>query len=209
MKTRRFLAALLLLLMLFSLSACGAPDDKTNGDGFAGDEDYQFFISNFDAICADPGAYYDDYDEFYGLLLMMQSNGDIPYVDKLVAEGEVTEPFTLLINGMTFSNKEAAELTVYTAAYVLFTKVEGHDAVWVGYRFTEVCAALGIETLPDSIKLTASDGFVQNFDTKNIDDNTMIAITRDGRAEDGPYFAPCSMLINANYTKYLTEIEIP
>ncbi|NLW78948.1 MAG: hypothetical protein GXY32_06010 [Ruminococcaceae bacterium] len=171
------------------------------------DEDYDFFVENFEAICADIPAYYDSYDDFYGLLLEMQGRGDIPYQDKLVAEGEVTDTFTLEIDGKAFTNAEAAELTVYTASYVLYTKVEGHDAVWVGYRFTEVCEQLGIE-MPQSVKLTADDGFVQTFDAKNIDDNTMIAITRDGSAADGPYFAPCTMLVNANYTKYLVGIEV-
>lgn len=213
MKYPRLLKLFVTTLMLLSLVACGAtPPPSTPPTSGAistatDDEDYRFFVDNFGAITDDVGAYYDNYDDFYGLLLEMQARGDIPYEDKLVAEGDVTVPFSVEIDGKVFSNAEAEALTVYTASYRLFTKVEGHDAVWVGYRFTDVCDALGIE-LPESIRLNAEDGFSQSFDTKNIDDNTMLALSRDGNSDDAPYFAPCSMLINANYTKYLAAIEL-
>lgn len=149
-----------------------------------------------------------DYAAFYAFLLQQQAEGKIPYEDKLVPEGRVVEPFSLAIDGKTFDNAAAEPLTVYTATFELYTKVEGHLNSWVGYRLSDVFALLDVKP-GASIRLHASDGFSQVFDTKNIDDNTMIAITKDGDPKDGPYLAPCSFLISANYTKYLTEITLP
>lgn len=221
MKMRRLFCSALAAILLLCLAACSVGQTPQSGAaaGTASsavasvavegtvDEEYQAFVDNFSAIIQDVGAAYPSYDDFYGLLLEAQARGDIPYVDRLVAGGEVSEPFSLTIGGKAFTNAEAEGLTVYTASYHLFTKVEGHDVVWVGYRFTEVCERLGIE-LHETIRLTADDGYSQPFDVKNIDDNTMIALSRDGSSADAPYFAPCSMLVNANYTKYLTEIEV-
>lgn len=213
MKTRWLPSVLLCAALFFSLVGCGAqpqqsaPVSASASSAGEVDDEYRYFVDNFAAICEDVGAYYDNYDDFYGLLLEIQSRGEIPYEDKLVEGGEVAEPFSLVIGGKPFTNAEAEALTVYTASYHLFTKVEGHDVVWVGYRFTDVCELLGIQ-LGETVRLTADDGYSQPFDTKNIDDNTMIAIARDGDSSDAPYFAPCSMLVNANYTKYLVQIDV-
>lgn len=193
-------------VLLFLLVACGGNQDTskiTEPDGFSVSTDSLDGDSSAE-IPPDPE---DDYTAFYEYLLGKQSLGEMPYEDKLIAEGEVVDEFSLMIGKKIFDNAVAADLTVYTAAFELFTKVEGHSNSWIGYRFTEVCDILGIE-LKESIKLYATDGFSQVFDVKNIDDNTMIAITKDGDPADGPYFAPCSYLISANYTKYLSEIDI-
>lgn len=150
---------------------------------------------------------HEDYGAFYEYLLQQQSEGSTPYEDKLLATGQVSDAFSIVINGKPFTNKEAETLTVYTATFQLYTKVEGHLYSWVGYRFTEVCDLLGL-ALEDSIRLIATDGYKQIVDVKNIDHNTMLAITKDGDPSEGPYFAPCTYLISANYTKYLAEIEI-
>lgn len=147
----------------------------------------------------------EDYTAYYEYLQQRQSEGKMPYEDKLVAKGEVTAPFSIIIGGKIFDNETASALTVYTAEFETYTKVEPHLNSWVGYRFSEVCELLELEP-GDTIKLCATDGYSQAFDLKNTDGNTMIAITKDGDHTDGPYFAPCTYLISANYTKYLSEI---
>ena len=199
---KRILAFLMVMLLL-ALAACApAPTGDTVQDAQQGETET---LEN--PIAETPPNPEEDYTAFYEYLLAIQSAGKIPFKDKLEAKGEVSGEFSLTIGGKTFDNAAAAELTVYTAEFELFTKVEGHDTAWVGYRFTEVCELLGLE-LDESVKLHATDGFSQVFDVKNIDDNTMIAIIKDGEAADGPYFAPCTFLISANYTKFLSAIDI-
>ncbi|MBQ9992913.1 MAG: hypothetical protein IJP33_05760, partial [Firmicutes bacterium] len=173
---KKLLPLICVLLLMFALTACGdegfantAADNKTTTATTVVPEGE---LAPLGERAPGEGRPLRDY--------CLEEGGEIP------ADYE----FTMEIMGKSFTQKDAANLKLHKAVIGVETSVELHEYTWVGYRLQDVLDYLDVEIKGDFI-VEATDGYGITFTQAEIDDNIMIAITRNGKAVDAPYYAPC------------------
>lgn len=128
-------------------------------------------------------------------------------------EGKVdVPPFTIIIDGETYSDSSFADLQVYECTATSTNRYGTEETyVYTGYKLNDVLSAAG-ESSENGITTVGSDGYEVDLDAKETSDpTTLLAFWRDGKtsAEDGTVFVvPCKSDFSPDYAKDVTEILV-
>lgn len=128
-------------------------------------------------------------------------------------EGDVdVPPFTIVIDGETYTNATFKDLQVYECTATSTNRYGTEETyVYTGYKLDDVLNAAG-ETSEKGVTTVGSDGYEVDLDAKETSDSTtLVAFWRDGKpsAEDGTVFVvPCKSDFSPDYAKDVTEILV-
>lgn len=128
-------------------------------------------------------------------------------------EGKVdVPPFTIVIDGETYSESSFADLQVYECKSTSTNRYGTEESyVYTGYCLNDVLNAAG-ETSANGVTTVGSDGYEVDLDAKEASDSTtLVAFWRDGKvsSEDGTVFiVPCKSDFSPDYAKDVTEIIV-
>ena len=128
-------------------------------------------------------------------------------------EGDVdVPPFTIVIDGETYTNATFKDLQVYECTATSTNRYGTEETyVYTGYKLDDVLNAAG-ETSEKGVTTMGSDGYEVDLDAKETSDSTtLVAFWRDGKpsAEDGTVFVvPCKSDFSPDYAKDVTEILV-
>lgn len=202
-KFARIATVMLLFMLLFAFAACGEAEqgnavtiaDKTSAAALKSE-------------AAKSTAVYDE-NNLPPLSERAPGEGRPRREYLLVEGGEVKEipEFSIDIFGKTFTDKDAASLQLYTANVQMETSVQLHDLVWIGYRLRDVLEYLDL-TLDKPFTVEAIDGYSIPFNVEEYDDNVLIAVSRNGKSGDAPYYAPCSDWAASGYINQVCVIRV-
>ncbi len=128
-------------------------------------------------------------------------------------EGKVeVPPFTIVIDGETYTNESFKDLQVYECTATSTNRYGTEETyVYTGYKLYDVLNAAG-ENSENGVTTVGSDGYEVDLDAKETSDpTTLVAFWRDGKpsAEDGTVFVvPCKSDFSPDYAKDVTEILV-
>ena len=128
-------------------------------------------------------------------------------------EGKVdVPPFTIIIDGETYTNETFKDLQVYECTATSTNRYGTEETyVYTGYKLNDVLNTAG-ETGEKGVTTVGSDGYEVDLDAKETSDTTtLVAFWRDGKpsAEDGTVFVvPCKSDFSPDYAKDVTEIIV-
>jgi DMSO/TMAO reductase YedYZ molybdopterin-dependent catalytic subunit len=130
------------------------------------------------------------------------SNSDMPAFSISVE----TASETLLVNNESLSDLPAYEVEA-TSTNSYGTE---ETRVYSGYSIKDVLSAAGIdEDDVESVTATAGDGYEITCDWETaMRDITLLALLCDGKADGGPWLAPCASENTPDYVKGLSKIEV-
>ena len=127
-------------------------------------------------------------------------------------EGDVdVPPFTIVIDGETYTNATFKDLQVYECTATSTNNYGTEETyVYTGYQLEDVLNSVGA-TATNGVTAVGSDGYESDFTAKETqDDTTLLAFWRDGKpsAEEGTVsVAPCKSDESPDYVKVVTEIN--
>ena len=127
-------------------------------------------------------------------------------------EGKVeVPPFTILIDGIQYTEANFAELPVYECTATSTNNYGTEETyVYTGYQLEDVLNTVGASTA-NGVTAVGSDGYESDFTAKETqDDTTLLAFWRDGKpsAEEGTVsVAPCKSDESPDYVKVVAEIN--
>ncbi|HZK24411.1 MAG TPA: hypothetical protein VFC74_03365 [Oscillospiraceae bacterium] len=186
---------LLVLLMVFTLVACSSPNSKENSNDPANNAGQQETPP-----AADQPSEFQKQQE-------LEADGKGEFKNMLQEGGTAVDEFSLKIGEHTFTEKDAAELTVYTAEIEILTKVEAHQSTYVGYKLLDVLALYDLSVDAD-FYVVAADGYKITCKSDSLDENTLIALSKDGSTKNAPIYAPCSSKLSPNYVTGFAELRL-
>ena len=182
--------------MLFTLVSCSSPETKENSDQPANSTGQQ----ETPPPAGDGPSAFEQQQE-------LEAAGTGEFKNVLQAGGTVDGEFSLKIGEHTFTEKEAAALTVYTAEVDVLTKVEAHKYTFVGYRLLDILDLYDL-TVHGDIYVVAAYGYKIACKGDSLDANTMIACSRIGSSKNTPIYAPCSSKLAPNYVTEFAELRL-
>ena len=205
---KKLLALFLALTLPLALAACGQPPAEDPAANAA--------VPAQEAAAApaeaDPAAGQQDPEQMtegekqLNAIHEQEKAGQIDSTYILSEGGQAEGEFSLAICGHAFTADEAASagLALHTGTVTTYTSVEPHDYTYVGYRLKEVLDYYDIP-LEGSFYVKADDGYKIEIQAAEIDDNTMIALSRNGKTNNAPIYAPCSSQLAPNYVSGFCE----
>ena len=128
-------------------------------------------------------------------------------------EGAVdVPPFTIIIDGETYSQDTFKDLQVYECKSTSTNRYGSEETyVYTGYQLNDVLAAVG-ENAANGITTVGMDGYEADLTAKEAQDSTtLLAFYRDGKtsAENGTVFVvPCKSDFTPDYVKDVEEIVV-
>lgn len=192
---KRILLLLVVGVMIFTLAACGSETPKQGGNSGAespgngeqqqGEED----LSEFEKI------------------QRQESEGSTTFEYILQEGGTVEGSFSIKVEDNIFTEQDAQKLTVYSAEVVTWTNVESHAHTYVGYKLLDVLELYGL-TVDGDFYVVADDGYKITCRANSLDENTMIALSRDEKTNNAPIYAPCSSQLSPNYVTGFAELRL-
>lgn len=128
-------------------------------------------------------------------------------------EGNVdVPPFTIIIDGETYTNEAFKDLQVYECKSTSTNRYGTEETcVYTGYQLNDVLTAVG-ESGANGVTTVGMDGYEADLTAKEAQDSTtLLAFYRDGKtsAEDGTVFVvPCKSDFTPDYVKDVEEIVV-
>lgn len=128
-------------------------------------------------------------------------------------EGNVeVPPFTIIIDGETYSQDTFKDLQVYECKSSSTNRYGSEETfVYTGYQLNDVLAAVG-ESGANGVTTVGMDGYESDLTGKEAQDSTtLLAFYRDGKtsAENGTVFiVPCKSDFTPDYVKDVEEIVV-
>ena len=128
-------------------------------------------------------------------------------------EGKVdVPPFTIIIDGETYSQDTFKDLQVYECKSTSTNRYGSEETyVYTGYQLNDVLTAVG-ENAANGITTVGMDGYEADLTAKEAQDSTtLLAFYRDGKtsAENGTVFVvPCKSDFTPDYVKDVEEIVV-
>ena len=128
-------------------------------------------------------------------------------------EGKVdVPPFTIIIDGETYSQDTFKDLQVYECKSTSTNRYGSEETyVYTGYQLNDVLTAVG-ENAANGITTVGMDGYEADLTAKEAQDSTtLLAFYRDGKtsAEDGTVFVvPCKSDFTPDYVNDVEEIVV-
>ena len=128
-------------------------------------------------------------------------------------EGKVdVPPFTIIIDGETYSQDTFKDLQVYECKSTSTNRYGSEETyVYTGYLLNDVLTAVG-ESGANGVTTVGMDGYEADLTAKEAQDSTtLLAFYRDGKtsAEDGTVFVvPCKSDFTPDYVKDVEEIVV-
>ena len=128
-------------------------------------------------------------------------------------EGNVTvPPFTIVIDGETYTNETFKNLQVYECKSTSTNRYGSEETyVYTGYQLIDVLTAVG-ESGVNGVTTVGADGYESDLTAKEAQDSTtLLAFYRDGKtsAENGTVFVvPCKSDFTPDYVKDVEEIVV-
>lgn len=128
-------------------------------------------------------------------------------------EGKVdVPPFTIIIDGETYSQDSFKDLQVYECKSTSTNRYGSEETyVYTGYLLNDVLTAVG-ESGANGVTTVGMDGYEADLTAKEAQDSTtLLAFYRDGKtsAEDGTVFVvPCKSDFTPDYVKDVEEIVV-
>ena len=128
-------------------------------------------------------------------------------------EGKVdVPPFTIIIDGETYSQDTFKDLQVYECKSTSTNRYGSEETyVYTGYLLNDVLTAVG-ENAANGITTVGMDGYESDLTGNEAQDSTtLLAFYRDGKtsAENGTVFVvPCKSDFTPDYVKDVEEIVV-
>ena len=128
-------------------------------------------------------------------------------------EGKVdVPPFTIIIDGETYSQDTFKDLQVYECKSTSTNRYGSEETyVYTGYQLNDVLTAVG-ESGANGVTTVGMDGYESDLTAKEAQDSTtLLAFYRDGKtsAENGTVFVvPCKSDFTPDYVKDVEEIVV-
>ena len=128
-------------------------------------------------------------------------------------EGNVeVPPFTIIIDGETYSQDTFKDLQVYECKSTSTNRYGSEETyVYTGYQLNDVLTAVG-ESGANGVTTVGADGYESDLTAKEAQDSTtLLAFYRDGKtsAENGTVFVvPCKSDFTPDYVKDVEEIVV-
>ena len=128
-------------------------------------------------------------------------------------EGKVdVPPFTIIIDGETYSQDTFKDLQVYECKSTSTNRYGSEETfVYTGYQLNDVLTAVG-ESGANGVTTVGMDGYEADLTAKEAQDSTtLLAFYRDGKtsAENGTVFVvPCKSDFTPDYVKDVEEIVV-
>ena len=128
-------------------------------------------------------------------------------------EGKVdVPPFTIIIDGETYSQDTFKDLQVYECKSTSTNRYGSEETyVYTGYQLNDVLTAVG-ESGSNGVTTVGMDGYEADLTAKEAQDSTtLLAFYRDGKtsAENGTVFVvPCKSDFTPDYVKDVEEIVV-
>ena len=128
-------------------------------------------------------------------------------------EGNVAvPPFTIVIDGETYTNETFKNLQVYECKSTSTNRYGSEETyVYTGYQLDDVLTAVG-ESGANGVTTVGADGYESDLTAKEAQDSTtLLAFYRDGKtsAENGTVFVvPCKSDFTPDYVKDVEEIVV-
>ena len=128
-------------------------------------------------------------------------------------EGKVdVPPFTIIIDGETYSQDTFKDLQVYECKSTSTNRYGSEETyVYTGYLLNDVLTAVG-ESGANGVTTVGMDGYEADLTAKEAQDSTtLLAFYRDGKtsAENGTVFVvPCKSDFTPDYVKDVEEIVV-
>ena len=128
-------------------------------------------------------------------------------------EGNVeVPPFTIIIDGETYSQDTFKDLQVYECKSTSTNRYGSEETyVYTGYLLNDVLTAVG-ESGANGVTTVGMDGYEADLTAKEAQDSTtLLAFYRDGKtsAENGTVFVvPCKSDFTPDYVKDVEEIVV-
>ena len=128
-------------------------------------------------------------------------------------EGAVdVPPFTIIIDGETYSQDTFKDLQVYECKSTSTNRYGSEETyVYTGYQLNDVLTAVG-ESGANGVTTVGMDGYESDLTAKETQDSTtLLAFYRDGKtsAENGTVFVvPCKSDFTPDYVKDVEEIVV-
>ena len=128
-------------------------------------------------------------------------------------EGKVdVPPFTIIIDGETYSQDTFKDLQVYECKSTSTNRYGSEETyVYTGYQLNDVLTAVG-ENAANGVTTVGMDGYESDLTGKEAQDSTtLLAFYRDGKtsAEKGTVFVvPCKSDFTPDYVKDVEEIVV-
>ena len=128
-------------------------------------------------------------------------------------EGAVdVPPFTIIIDGETYSQDTFKDLQVYECKSTSTNRYGSEETyVYTGYQLNDVLTAVG-ESGANGVTTVGVDGYESDLSAKEAQDSTtLLAFFRDGKtsAENGTVFVvPCKSDFTPDYVKDVEEIVV-
>lgn len=128
-------------------------------------------------------------------------------------EGNVeVPPFTIIIDGETYSQDTFKDLQVYECKSTSTNRYGSEETyVYTGYQLNDVLTAVG-ESGANGVTTVGMDGYEADLTAKEAQDSTtLLAFYRDGKtsAENGTVFVvPCKSDFTPDYVKDVEEIVV-
>ena len=128
-------------------------------------------------------------------------------------EGKVdVPPFTIIIDGETYSQDTFKDLQVYECKSTSTNRYGSEETyVYTGYQLNDVLTAVG-ESGANGVTTVGMDGYEADLTAKEAQDSTtLLAFYRDGKtsAEYGTVFVvPCKSDFTPDYVKDVEEIVV-
>lgn len=128
-------------------------------------------------------------------------------------EGKVdVPPFTIIIDGETYSQDSFKDLQVYECKSTSTNRYGSEETyVYTGYQLNDVLTAVG-ESGANGVTTVGMDGYEADLTAKEAQDSTtLLAFYRDGKtsAENGTVFiVPCKSDFTPDYVKDVEEIVV-
>ena len=128
-------------------------------------------------------------------------------------EGKVdVPPFTIIIDGETYSQDTFKDLQVYECKSTSTNRYGSEETyVYTGYQLNDVLTAVG-ESGANGVTTVGMDGYEADLTAKEAQDSTtLLAFFRDGKtsAENGTVFiVPCKSDFTPDYVKDVEEIVV-
>ena len=128
-------------------------------------------------------------------------------------EGKVdVPPFTIIIDGETYSQDTFKDLQVYECKSTSTNRYGSEETyVYTGFQLNDVLTAVG-ESGANGVTTVGMDGYEADLTAKEAQDSTtLLAFYRDGKtsAENGTVFVvPCKSDFTPDYVKDVEEIVV-
>ena len=128
-------------------------------------------------------------------------------------EGKVdVPPFTIIIDGETYSQDTFKDLQVYECKSTSTNRYGSEETyVYTGYQLNDVLTAVG-ESGSNGVTTVGMDGYEADLTAKEAQDSTtLLAFYRDGKtsAENGTVFVvPCKSDFTPDYVNDVEEIVV-